>query len=485
MLSRFPYDESDIDDNDHPHRIRCYISTLTPSTQPIQLSVITRSKSKAIQQSSSPASSSPIVPLSSDNSFIHHHSIVDLYIDRIRIEQMKDVNLSNRIKSILAQPDQYPHEIVDNGVLYKVINRTDGSIVQLPWLTASLISDVLFLYHDHPMSGHFGVTRTFHKVREQFFSPRMYDHIKTYIRSCSACAQFNVQRQKKPGFLQCELPPDGVFEIMQMDFWKAPVRSSNGNQYVLIITDRLSKFVFARALPAATGAAAAEMLLEDIILKHGSIRYLQSDQGSQFGNELLSAITALTGCQQVFSIPYHPMSNGQVERFNSTFCDQLKKYCHDNLTEWDNYSSAVVWAYNSTLHSTTQFIPYELAFNRRPLSPFVPTPLAVKLMKPHDYWEKANRFKSFAIRSARVNIQQQQIGSKERYDQGRRHPVYQSGDFVWVKQSINRTKFDVRFDGPFVIINRINPVKYLIEHTELGYRQSEHLNNLIPFYDRH
>jgi hypothetical protein len=78
---------------------------------------------------------------------------------------------------------------------------------------------------------------------------------------------------------------------MQMDFWKAPVCSSNGNQYVLIITDRLSKFVFARALPSATGAAAAEMLLEDVILRHESILYLQSDQGSHFRNELLSAIT--------------------------------------------------------------------------------------------------------------------------------------------------------------------------------------------------
>jgi hypothetical protein len=168
-----------------------------------------------------------------------------------------------------------------------------------------------------------------------------------------------------------------------------------------------------------------------------------------------------------------------VERFNSTFCDQLKKYCHHNLTEWDNYLSAVVWAYNSTVHSTTQFIPYELAFNRHP---FVSTPNNVKLMKPYDYWEKANRFKTFALRSARTNIQQ--IARKERYDRSRRHPIYQPGDFVWLKRSINRTKFYVRFDGPFVIIDRISPVKYLLEHTEFGYRQSNHLNNLIPFYDR-
>ena len=79
--------------------------------------------------------------------------------------------------------------MIDDEVLYKVITRTDGSVARLPWLPVSLIPDVLFLYHDHPMSGHFGVTRTFHKVREQFFFPRMYDHIKKYIRSCAACTR--------------------------------------------------------------------------------------------------------------------------------------------------------------------------------------------------------------------------------------------------------------------------------------------------------
>ena len=241
--------------------------------------------------------------------------------------------------------------------------------------------------------------------------------------------------------------------------------------------------MFARAVPVATGAVAAEMILEDIILKHGSIRYLQSDQGSHFRNELLSTISALVGYQQIFSIPYHPMSNGQVERFNSTFCDQLKKYCQTNLIEWDVYLSAVVWAYNSSVHTTTQYIPYELAFNRRPICPFAPAPPTMTLIKPHDYWEKANRFKTIALRSARDNIRRQQTISKIRYDRNRRNPLYETGDFVWLKQ-MNQSKFDARFHGPFVVLDRINNVKYLIEHTELGYRQHEHINNLLPFYER-
>ncbi|CAF4485095.1 unnamed protein product [Didymodactylos carnosus] len=226
------------------------------------------------------------------------------------------------------------------------------------------------------------------------------------------------------------------------------------------------------------------MIFEDIILKHGAIRCLQSDQGSHFKNELLAAITKLTGCKQVFSIPYHPMSNGQVERFNSTFCDQLKKYCNDNIHDWDVYLQSIVWAYNSGIHATTNFIPYELAFNRHLISPFEPPSSAISMLKPNDYWEIANRFKKLAIRAARLNIQQHQSLSKQRYDNGRTNRTYHQGELVWVRVLSGRSKFDSRFHGPFIIIERINDVKYIIEHAEMHYQQEEHVNNFIPLYDR-
>ena len=482
LLSRFPCDDDD-DDGNVPLRGR---SIKVPLIDAVQANVITRSKAKAMQtrfpSPASPQSSSP--PPSTDDDHSIHHRTIDLSMDRIRIAQGNDVDLSQRISSIRTNPDQHPNEVMENGILFKKISRIDGTVSKVPWLPSSLISDALFLYHDHPMSGHLGITRTFHKVRAQFFFLRMHETIKRYIRSCASCAQCNAHRRKKPGLLQCETPPEGVFETMQIDFWKAPIRSSSGNQYVLVVTDRLSKFVFARAFPSATSASAAEMLFEDVILKHGAILYLQSDQGSHFRNELLAAITKMTGCQQVFSIPYHPMSNGQVERFNSTFCDQLKKYCHQNPSHWDLYLASVVWAYNSTIHATTKYIPYELAFNRRPRCPFDPVPPTITLTKPNDYWERASRFKSIAVRSARSNIERQQQMNKARYDRNRSNPMYQTGDLVWVKHSIDHSKLDTRYDGPFIVVDRLSDVKYLVEHTSSGQQRYDHVNNLLPWYDR-
>jgi predicted aspartyl protease len=487
LLSRFPSDDEHNDDDDRimPLRNRPFNTKPSSPIDLIQANVITRSKAKAMQPRplpSPPSTSSSLPPATGDDPLINHRTI-DLSMDRIRIAQAEDTDLSQRISSVQDKPDEHPNEVVENGILFKKISHVDGTTSKVPWLPSSLIPDVLFLYHDHPMSGHLGISRTFHKIRDQLFFHRMHDHIKRYIRSCVPCTQCNAQRRKKPGFLQRETPPEGVFEVMQMDYWKAPVRSSQDNQYVLVVTDRLSKFVFARAFPSATSTSAAEMLFEDIILKHGGIRYLQSDQGSHFRNELLSAITKMTGCEQALSIPYHPMSNGQVERFNSTFCDQLKKYCHQNPSHWDLYLSSVVWAYNSTIHATTKYIPYELAFNRRPRYPFDPVPSTITFAKPNDYWERANRFKSIALQSARNNIVRQQQISKDRYDRNRRQPTYNPGDLVWVKHSIGQSKLDTRFDGPFVIVDRLSDVKYLVEHTELGYRRYDHINNLISFYD--
>ena len=492
LLSRFPCEEPDADDENHSTTFRLSSQPIEQNNS-IQINAITRSMAKQLSndiQSSNSNSETTRTNIDSNdeinltNTSYNSSLIIDLSLERIREEQMKDPEMKDRVQRIGENPQSIHNEIMDQGVLFKLITRQSRMTIQLPWIPTSLISEVLRAYHDHPMSGHFGITRTYLKIKDKYYWPNMYNTIKKYIRSCAECAQFNVHRQKKPGLLQQEQPPEGVFQVLQMDFWRAPVRSNDGNQYVLIITDRLSKYVFARALPSATAKDTAEMLMEDIILKHGAIRCLQSDQGSHFKNELLSSTTQLIGCKQIFSIPYHPMSNGQVERFNSTFCDQLKKYCNDNLNDWDVYLQSIVWAYNSGTHATTNFIPYELAFNRRLISPFETKPSTIQLWKPHDYWEMANQFRQVAIRAAQANIVQNQILSKRRYDSGRANPHYNEGDLVWVKVLTNRSKFDCRFHGPFTIIKKINDVKYIIEHTEELYTTEEHVNNFLPFYDR-
>ncbi|CAF4512793.1 unnamed protein product [Didymodactylos carnosus] len=139
-----------------------------------------------------------------------------------------------------------------------------------------------------------------------------------------------------------------------MDFW-GPTRqeSANGNKYVLVITDYLTKFVVAKALPNNTAQTTAQVFVEEFIFKFGVPNRLITDQGVHFNNELLKNVTAMIGFDHIKSTPYHPHTNGQVERFNATFHPQLAKLYDENLNNWDEYLPAVVYAYD-TGHNATQ-----------------------------------------------------------------------------------------------------------------------------------
>lgn len=71
-------------------------------------------------------------------------------------------------------------------------------------------------------------------------------------------------------------------EILSLDLMEPLPRSSKGNQYVLVMTDYLTKFSFVVALRKATRSAIVRILEEDVFLLFGVPRIIIYDNGSHF-----------------------------------------------------------------------------------------------------------------------------------------------------------------------------------------------------------
>ena len=94
--------------------------------------------------------------------------------------------------------------------------------------------------------------------------------------------------------------------------------SQRGNKYIICLTDILSKFVITKAVHDNTAQTAVRFLKEDIITKFGSPRSIITDNKTHFTSTMVNELIKQIGATHLYSIPYYPQTNGQIERYNST-----------------------------------------------------------------------------------------------------------------------------------------------------------------------
>ena len=80
---------------------------------------------------------------------------------------------------------------------------------------------------------------------------------------------------------------------------------------------------------------------------------------------MVADLCELMGVWKIQTSPYHPQTNGQCERFNSTLINMLGTLPKEKKSEWKNHIGTLVHAYNCTQISATGFSPYYLMFGRQ------------------------------------------------------------------------------------------------------------------------
>ena len=71
--------------------------------------------------------------------------------------------------------------------------------------------------------------------------------------------------------------------------------------------------------------------------------------------------------QHHFSTPYHPQSNGLVERYNKTLCNALARQCQGQ--DWDLHIEQCLLAYRTNNQATTRRSPASLLYGHEPTLP--------------------------------------------------------------------------------------------------------------------
>ncbi len=125
-----------------------------------------------------------------------------------------------------------------------------------------------------------------------------------------------------------------TFESVAVDLVGPFPRSKSGYKYLLTMICLASRYPEALPLKSITADEVVEGLVE-LFCRHGVPRQLLSDQGKQFKSALFKQLCSKLKIHKLQSSPYHPQSNGTVERFHGTLIPMLRKVlsvCYQKCT---------------------------------------------------------------------------------------------------------------------------------------------------------
>uniref|UniRef100_A0A5S6QV55 RNA-directed DNA polymerase n=1 Tax=Trichuris muris TaxID=70415 RepID=A0A5S6QV55_TRIMR len=330
--------------------------------------------------------------------------------------------------------------------------------------------------HNVRAAGHLGVSKTLAKLAAMAYWPGMSKDVENYCKSCTDC-----QRTKLPLTppvpLQPSSPVGRPWERIGVDVLEVPM-SLQGHKYLLVVQDYFTKWLEAIPLKNQTTATIARELTA-LFCRMGIPAVLHSDQGANFESDLLHHVLRSFGVKKTRTTPYHPQSDGLVERANRSLLQMFRTYVR-NDSDWEEHLPLLLYAYRTATHASTGNTPFALMFGRRPKAlPIVPV-----LQSPWHYsvnnWstslqETMLRLQAFAQKHQTAASEQQRY----HYDfRAACRPEFAPGTQVWLWFP-RRSKLQPQWQEGWSVVEMLSPTTAKVRRDN-GTHKIVHVNRLQP-----
>ncbi|XP_073153365.1 uncharacterized protein [Henckelia pumila] len=160
---------------------------------------------------------------------------------------------------------------------------------------------------------------------------------------------------------------DGVIRIcipakeFGIDFM-GPFPASEGNKYILVVVDYVSKWVDALACRTNDSRVVVKFLKKIFFARYGTPRAIISDGGTHFCNQHFDTLLCKYGVTHKVTTPYHLQTIGQVEISNRELKIILGKNVNSNRKEWSNKLDDALWDYRTEFKTPIGTSPFRLLY---------------------------------------------------------------------------------------------------------------------------
>lgn len=295
-------------------------------------------------------------------------------------------------------------------------------------------------------------------IKRHYIWPAMSSDIKKFIQNCSTCERTKIHKYTNTP-LQITSVANTPFEKIFIDFvGEINPNSHDGHKYIMSISCDLTKYLIMKATMDSTALTAAKTIVEEVCLVYNFPKIIISDNGPCFVADIFKQMAKLLDIKHIRTTPYHPQSNGSIERYHRTLGQYIRAYVQKNQASWHKYLPFFVFSYNTTVHSTTGFAPHTLVFGfdlKIPIKTQVTRQSYDYDSYHHELWTQLREAQS----RAKELIQERKIENKNRYDKKTNKQTLElkRNDLVLMLNEVKKHKFDDKFCGPFRVVEVVSP----------------------------
>ena len=244
-------------------------------------------------------------------------------------------------------------------------------------------------------------------------------------------------------------------------------RSEKGNRYVLVVCDYATRYPEAVPMRQIDAASVADELIK-IFSRVGVPQEILTDQGSNFTSQLLAELYRMLHVKPIRTTPYHPQTDGLVERFNQTLKLMLRKTTAKEGKDWDRLLPFLLFAYREVPQASTGFSPFELLYGHQVRGPLdilseswqsdekSDESIISHILSTHEKLEKMKEL-------ADTNVEQAQLQQKQWFDRNAREREFRAGDMVLLLLPSSTSKLLAQWQGPFKVVKKVGRANYQIE----------------------
>ena len=208
------------------------------------------------------------------------------------------------------------------------------------------------LHEAHP-----GISRMKALARMYVWWPGLDKDIEESVRLCRECQVNQASPPVAP--LHPWQWPSRPWSRLHIDY-AGPICG----RMILLVVDAHSKWIEAFTVSTASSATTIERLRQ-VFAQFGLPKTVVSDNAAYFTSQEFESYLELNAIRHTKSSPYHPSSNGLVERAVQSLKNGLKKVTEGTL---EARIAKILFQYRITPHSTTGIAPAELLLRARPRS---------------------------------------------------------------------------------------------------------------------